>query len=161
MNQLVRKKTLGTSRIGHYELSGSVWATHNYEFSEMAYSGTLGVFFQNTDASSQQTIDKDRVRSAYASLQAVHALLRRYDLQPLVMSLVNYHISQNGDRVGAPSGWQNNILLSVEETNPQAAECNFNDLLIGTDSRAWTFPLVILLCWPSFFHTYFLPVLAT
>jgi hypothetical protein len=46
MTQITRKGILSTDRIGHYEVKGSVFTTHNFEFAEMAYGGTLGLFFQ-------------------------------------------------------------------------------------------------------------------
>lgn len=46
MIQITRKSTLLNGRIGYYEVSGAVNLKHNYEFAEMAYGGTLGLFYQ-------------------------------------------------------------------------------------------------------------------
>ncbi|CAO3639536.1 unnamed protein product [Mucor hiemalis] len=46
MSQVTRKSTLYNGRIGHYEMKGGVYSTPNCEFAEMAYGGTLGLFFE-------------------------------------------------------------------------------------------------------------------
>lgn len=52
MSQTTRKTTLYSGRIGHYKLKDSVFNTHNYEFAEMAYGGTLSLFYQCGDPAS-------------------------------------------------------------------------------------------------------------
>ncbi|KAI8335684.1 hypothetical protein BD560DRAFT_451079 [Blakeslea trispora] len=44
VSQITRKSS-SSGRIGHYKLSGSFWVIHNYEFTTMAYSGTLELYY--------------------------------------------------------------------------------------------------------------------
>ena len=69
-----------------------MYSVHNYEFAEMAYGGTLSLFFQRGDPAN---INKRNVKAAYRKLQSMHPLLARYNLPKLTYALVNYHISEN------------------------------------------------------------------
>ncbi|KAG2191493.1 hypothetical protein INT47_013068 [Mucor saturninus] len=84
MSQITRKSTLLPGRIGHYEVKGTIYATHNYESAEMAYGGTLGLFFQRGDPTN---IRKTKVKQEYQALQRVHPLLVRNDLPKLTYAL--------------------------------------------------------------------------
>lgn len=132
MTQITRKSTIMNGRIGHYEVSGSINLRHNYEFAELSYGGTLGLFYQKGDPAN---IRKTKVTAAYTALQATHPLLARYNLQPLMYSLVNYHIKENSKYIGVrrQNQWPNNYLFSDDTVNPQASETNFKDLYIGQD----------------------------
>ncbi|KAI8360680.1 hypothetical protein EDC96DRAFT_553813 [Choanephora cucurbitarum] len=116
MTQITRNSTLLNGRIGHYEVSGAVSLKHNYELAEMAYNGTLNLFYQRGDLAN---IRKQRVIAAYSALQQTHPLLARYQLQPLMYSLVNYHIEENA--------------RYIDTVHPQASEPNFQDLYIAQD----------------------------
>lgn len=154
MTQITRKGTLSTGRIGHYELKGSMFTTHNYEFAEMAYGGTLGLFFQKGEIAG---INKGRVRHAYGALQCTHPLLARYKLQELTNSLVNYHVRNNRDYVGISGGFRNNMLMPVENPHPEAAGHNFADLVIGTDAERqavrYGHPSLLALLFPYLYTT--------
>ena len=108
MSQITRKSTLSHGRIGHFELKGPMYTTHNYEFAEMAYGGTLSLFFVRGDPA---MIRKQNVEEAYRALQRMHPLLSRYDMPELTFSLVNYHVSENKKHVSIDKGWLNNALL--------------------------------------------------
>ncbi|KAG0827569.1 hypothetical protein G6F17_014188 [Rhizopus arrhizus] len=84
MSQITRKSTLSHGRIGHFELKGPMYTTHNYEFAEMAYGGTLSLFFVRGDPA---MIRKQKVEEAYRALQTMHPLLSRYDMPELTFSL--------------------------------------------------------------------------
>lgn len=131
MSQITRKSTLCHGRIGHFEVKGPMYTTHNYEFAEMAYGGTLSLFFVRGDPS---MIRKKKVEDAYRALQQTHPLLARYDMPKLTFSLVNYHISENKKHVGIEKGWLNNALFANEDVNPQATDVEFKDLIIGEDN---------------------------
>ncbi|KAI8321027.1 hypothetical protein EDC96DRAFT_556060 [Choanephora cucurbitarum] len=86
-----------------------------------------------------------------------HPLLARYKLQPLMYSLVNYHIKENAKHIGIRrrNEWPNNYLLPEDTVHPQASEPEFEDLYIGQDSSgmnvrmshpsllAFAFPLLV------------------
>ena len=112
MSQITRKSTLSHGRIGHYEVKGNMYNVHNYEFAEMAYGGTLIMFFQRGDPIN---INKKNVQDTYKRLQETHPLLARYNLPQLTYSLVNYHISENKKRVGIEKGWLNNALFAKDD----------------------------------------------
>ncbi|KAI7889655.1 uncharacterized protein EV154DRAFT_466981 [Mucor mucedo] len=96
-----------------------MYATHNYEFAEMAYGGTSGLFFQRGDPAN---IRKTKVKQAYQALQRVHSLLARNDLPKLTYALVSYHVSENKKHVGIDKRWVNNALFSINDVNPQCHE---------------------------------------
>lgn len=152
MSQITRKSTLHTGRIGHFELTGTMYSTHNYEFAEMAYGGTLSLFYQRGDP---RMIDRAKVQAAYAALQRVNPLLARYSLPKLTYSLVNYHVEENKRHVGINEGWQNNALFGNDDTSPQASDVDFYDLLIGEDSSGkyirYSHPSLIALLFPWLF----------
>lgn len=154
MSQITRKSTLYTGRIGHYELKGSLFNAHNYEFAEMAYGGTLSLFYQRGDPSS---INKAKVISAYEALKKVNPLIARYELPKLTYSLVNYHIKENKHYIGVAKGWKNNALFAKDDTNPQAADVEFNDLIIGEDNGGklvkYSHPSLMALLFPHLFPT--------
>ncbi|KAG1050279.1 hypothetical protein G6F43_007438 [Rhizopus delemar] len=104
ISQITRKSTLVHGGIGHYEVKGPMYTTHNYEFAEMA------------------------------ALQRTHPLLARYDIPKLTFSLVNYHVSENKKHVNIDKGWLNNTLFANEDVNPQATDVEFKDLIIGEDN---------------------------
>ncbi|KAG1038428.1 hypothetical protein G6F43_012689 [Rhizopus delemar] len=149
MTQITRKSTLYNGVIGHYEMRGAVFTTPSYEFAEMAYGGTLGLFYQRDDPAK---INKDKVVAAYSALQRTHPLIARYQLPKLTYELVNYHIIQNKKHVGVEEGWTNNILFSNDDINPQATDVEFNDLLIGRDMRGnmvkYSHPSLLALVFP-------------
>jgi hypothetical protein len=152
MTQITRKGTLSTGRIGHYEVKGSVFTTHNFEFAEMAYGGTLGLFFQKGEI---PNIDKAKVRAAYAALQSTHPLLARYNLQELTNSLVNYHLKHNRDYVGANGSFRNNMIMPLENPHAEAVGHSFGDLIIGTDAKRhavrYGHPSLVSLLFPHLF----------
>lgn len=152
MSQITRKTTLYNGRIGHYELKGSVYNTHNFEFAEMAYGGTLSLFFQRGDPA---TINKIKVTAAYEALQKVNPLIARYSLPKLTYALVNYHVYENSKFIGATDGWRNNALFAKDDTNPQATDVEFKDLIIGEDSVGkyvrYSHPSLIALLFPDLF----------
>lgn len=154
MSQITRKSTLRHGRIGHYEVKGTLYATHNYEFAEMAYGGTLGLFFQRGDPA---TIRKEKVQEAYQILQRSHPLLARYKLPKLTYSLINYHVSENKKHVGIDKDWINNILFSKDDVNPQATDVEFKDLIIGEDNVGkmirYSHPALLALLFPHIFTT--------
>lgn len=156
MTQITRKSTIMNGRIGHYQVSGSVNLRHNYEFAEMAYGGTLGLFYQRGDPS---IIRKSKVTAAYSALQRTHPLLSRYDLQPLMYSLVNYHIKENSKYIGVRRGnnWPNNYLLPEDTVHPQASETGFQDLYIAQDSNGFdirmSHPALLSLLFPYLYTT--------
>lgn len=152
MSQITRKSTLRHGRIGHYEVKGNMYTTHNYEFAELAYGATLGLFFQRGDPAN---IDKTKVQDAFIALQKTHPLLARYDLPKLTYSLINYHISENHQRVGISRGWENNILFSNDDVNPQASDVEFKELIIGEDNVGkmirYSHPSLLALLYPHIF----------
>ncbi|KAI8327322.1 hypothetical protein EDC96DRAFT_453425 [Choanephora cucurbitarum] len=154
MTQITQKPTLLNGRIGHHEVSGAVGLKHNYEFAEMAYGGTLGLFYQRADPAN---IRKQRVIAAYAALQRAHPLSARYRLQPLLYSLVNYHIKENAKHIGIRrrNEWPNNYLLPEDTVHPQALEPEFENLYIGQDSTGMnvrmSHPSLLALLFPSLY----------
>lgn len=152
ISQITRKATLNNCHIGHYELRGSFYNTHNFEFAEMAYGGTLSLFFQRGDPAS---INKKKVIAAYEALKKVNPLIARYSLPKLTYSLVNYHVSENKKYIGVTEGWKNNALFSKDDTNPQATDVEFKDLIIGQDydgrSVKYSHPSLIALMFPDLF----------
>ncbi|KAI9364545.1 hypothetical protein BD770DRAFT_417754 [Pilaira anomala] len=154
MSQITRRSTLRHGRIGHYEVKGTMYATHNYEFAELCYGGTLGLFFQRGDPTN---IRKSKVLDAYRALQRVHPLLARYNLPKLTYSLVNYHISENKKHVGIDKGWVNNVLFSKDDVNPQASDVEFKDLIIGEDGVGkmirYSHPSLLALLFPHLYTT--------
>lgn len=132
-SQITRKTVPNKGRIGHYEMTGSIMGRmHNYEFAEMAYGGTLSLFFQRGEP---DLVNKKKVQDAYKTLQNVNPLLARYKLPKLTYSLVNYHVTENRKHIGSAVDWKNNALFAMEDTNPQATDAEFNDLLIGEDNN--------------------------
>jgi hypothetical protein len=127
---------------------------HNYEFAEMAYGGTLSLFFQRGDPSA---INKTKVQNVFKALQAVNPLLTRYTLPKLTYSLVNYHVKENRKHIGAAANWKNHALFAMEDTNPQATDVDFNDLIIGHDDNEkmikYSHPSLIALIFPYLFTT--------
>lgn len=154
MSQITRKSTLLHGRIGHYEVKGTMYATHNYEFAEMAYGGTLGLFFQRGDPAN---IRKTKVKQAYQALQRVHPLLARYDLPKLTYALVNYHVSENKKHVGIDKRWVNNALFSINDVNPQATDVEFKELIVGEDDVGkmirYSHPSLLALLFPHLYPT--------
>src|SRR6478735_1514018 len=152
MSQITRKSTLSHGRIGHFELKGPMYTTHNYEFAEMAYGGTLSLFFVRGDPA---MIRKQKVEEAYRALQRMHPLLSRYDMPELTFSLVNYHVSENKKHVSIDKGWLNNALFANEDVNPQAADVEFKDLIIGKDNVGkmirYSHPSLLALVFPYIF----------
>ncbi|KAI8636316.1 hypothetical protein BD408DRAFT_323123, partial [Parasitella parasitica] len=104
-SQITRKSTKKHGRIGHYVMTGSVNTMHNYEFTEMAYGGTLSLYFQRGQP---EAIDKEKVQTIYQCLQNVNPLLERYKLPKLTYSLVNYHVSENRKHIGSATNWKSN-----------------------------------------------------
>ena len=156
MTQITRKSTIMNGRIGHYQVSGAVNLKLNYEFAEMAYGGTLGLFYQRGDPSN---IRKSKVIDAYSALQKTHPLLARYDLQPLMYSLVNYHIKENSQYIGVRrrNNWPNNYLFPEDTVHPQASETGFQDLYIAQDSNGFnlrmSYPALLALLFPYLYTT--------
>lgn len=152
MCQITRKSSLYTGNLGHYELKGSMYSTHNYEFAEMAYGGTLSLFYQRGDP---RNINKAKVQAAYRALQAVNPLIARYRMPKLTYSLINYHVEENREHIRVDNHWQNNALFANDDTNPQAANVDFNDLIIGEDNNGkyirYTHPSLIALVFPWLF----------
>lgn len=131
MTQITRKGTLGkAARIGHYEVNGTMFTTHNFEYAEMAYGGSLGLFFQKGEIAG---INKQRISLAYAALQQTHPLLARYNLQKLTCNLVNYHINHNREYIGVSEGFRNSMLLPLEDTHAEAVGHDVQDLIIGSE----------------------------
>lgn len=121
---------MNSGTIGHYQLTGAVNILHNFEFAEMAYGGTLGLYYLRGDP---RTINKARVTAAYEALKRSHPLLQRYDLPKLTKSLVNYHIKESSKFIGRRQGWPHIGLFDENNINPEAADVEFSDLIIGTD----------------------------
>ncbi|EIE81237.1 hypothetical protein RO3G_05942 [Rhizopus delemar RA 99-880] len=114
-------------------MRGAIFTTPSYELAEMAYGGTLGLFYQRDHPAK---INKDKVVAAYSALQRTQPLIVPCQLPKLTYELVNYHIIQNKKHVGVAEGWTNNTLFSNDDINPQATDVEFNDLLIGRDMRS-------------------------
>ena len=74
-------------------MTGSMNRLHNYEFAELAYGGTLSLFFQR--GSSPLINKKAKVQEIYKTSQDVNPLLARYKLPKLTYLLVNYHVTKN------------------------------------------------------------------
>lgn len=153
-SQITRKSTLNKGRIGHYVMTGSMNRLHNYEFAELAYGGTLSLFFQR---GSSPTINKAKVQNIYKTLQDVNPLLARYKLPKLTYSLVNYHVTENKRHIGAAADWKNHALFAMEDINPQATDVEFNDLIIGQDDSGkmikYSHPSLLALTFPYLFTT--------
>ncbi|CAO3645520.1 unnamed protein product [Mucor hiemalis] len=128
--QITRKSNMNSGTIGHYQLTGAVDILHNFEFAKMAYGGTLGLYYLRGDP---RTINKARVTAAYKALKRSHPLLKRYDLPKLTKSLVNYHIKESSKFIGRRQGWPHIGLFDENNINPEAADVEFSDLIIGTD----------------------------
>ncbi|KAI8385062.1 uncharacterized protein BYT42DRAFT_492900 [Radiomyces spectabilis] len=133
MCQITRKKAITSGRMGHYELSGSMWAVHNYEFAKMAYEGTLGVFFQTGRV---RDLCVTKIRRVWNILVGLNPLLRRYEEPEVAVNLIEYHLRVNNDRLGAPTGWSNRIALPPHDVAPATGDTGFEagDLRIGHDS---------------------------
>lgn len=141
MTQITRKSNNQTGYIGHYELSGAVNIKHNFEFAEMAYGSTLGLYYKRGDP---RIIDKKKVIAAYEALKNVHPLLRRYELPPLMFSLVNYHIKESSKFIGIKKvdgqiQWPDNCLFAENNISPEAAGVEFSDLIIGKDGSTGSY----------------------
>ncbi|KAI8635880.1 hypothetical protein BD408DRAFT_356714, partial [Parasitella parasitica] len=153
-SQITRKSTLTRGRIGHFVMTGSMNRLHNYEFAEMAYGGTLSLFFQRGEP---DNINKRKVQDVYKALQAVNPLLARYKLPKLTYSLVNYHVLENRKHIGAAADWKSNALFAMEDTNPQATDFDFKDLIIGQDDGGkmikYSHPSLLALTFPHLFTT--------
>lgn len=153
-SQITRKSSLYTGRIGHFELKGAISRLHNYEFAEMAYGGMLSIFYQRGDPAS---IDKTKVKAAFDVLQMKHPLLARYMLPKLTYSLINYHFTQMDQKyIGTnDNSWKNNALFAMDDTNPQASDVSFNDLIIGEDEKGksikYSHPSLMALLFPHIF----------
>lgn len=134
MTQITRKSNMTKGVIGHYEVSGAIGIKHNFEFAEMAYGSSLGLYYRRGDP---QTINKNKVIAAYEALKSVHPLLQRYELPPLVHSLVNYHIKESSKYIGVKKDgriqWPDNCFFAENNVNPEASEAEFSDLIIGKD----------------------------
>lgn len=152
MSQVIRKSTLYSGRIGHYEMQGGAFSTPNYEFAEMAYGGTLGLFYERGAPS---MIRPKKVKRTYKDLKRVHPLIKRYELPKLTYELVNYHIVENKKHIGAARNWKNHILFSNDETNPQATDVEFNDLIIGRDMKGnminYSHPSLLAMIFPHIY----------
>lgn len=126
--------------IGHYEVSGAIGIKHNFEFAEMAYGSTLGLYYRRGDP---QIINKRKVIAAYEALKRVHPLLQRYDLPPLTQSLVNYHIKESSKYIGVKKNgrtqWPDNCFFPENNVNPEAGEAEFSDLIIGKDGSSGSY----------------------
>lgn len=135
-------------------MTGSMNRLHNYEFAEMAYDGTLSLFFQRGEP---RAIGKKKVQDVFKALQAVNPLLGRYKLPKLTYSLVNYHVQENRKHIGAAADWKNHALFAMEDTNPQATDVEFNDLIIGQDDNGkmikYSHPSLLALIFPYLFTT--------
>lgn len=120
----------------------------------MAYGGMLSLFFQRGDP---KYINKRKVKAAFDALQKKHPLLARYSLPALTYSLINYHIVQEDQKhIGTKeNSWQNNALFAMDDTNPQATDVVFNDLIIGEDGEGksvkYSHPSLIALLFPHLF----------
>ncbi|CEP08738.1 hypothetical protein [Parasitella parasitica] len=106
MTQITRKSNSKKGVIGHYEVSGAIGVKHNFEFAEMAYVSTLGLYYRRGDP---QIINKRKVTAAYEALKNVHPLLRRYELAPLMRSL------EKMAQVGLISDWHYSMATPNEE----------------------------------------------
>ncbi|CEP19844.1 hypothetical protein [Parasitella parasitica] len=88
MTQIKRKSNSTKDVIGHYyEVSEAIGIKHNFEFAEMAYGSTLGLYYRRGDP---EIINKRKVTAAYEAQEIVHPLLRRYELAPLMRSLLSH-----------------------------------------------------------------------
>lgn len=153
---MTRKGRLGGGRIGHYEVKGSVFTTHNFEFAEMAYGGTLGLFFQKRDH--DIGIDKDKVRAAYTALQTTHPLLSRYDLEALRNNLVNYHLTHNKEHIGSRViTFENNMIMPFETPHAESVGHDIVDLVVGTTTKKeairYGHPSLLALTFPYLYTT--------
>lgn len=156
MTQITRKGKLGGGRIGHYEVKGSVFTTHNFEFAEMAYGGTLGLFFQKKDRDAH--INKEKVRAAYSALQLTHPLLARYDLEQLRNNLVNYHLTHNKEYIASRMvTFGNNMAMPTETPHSEAVGHDLANLMIGTttkkESVRYGHPSLLALTFPYLYTT--------
>jgi hypothetical protein len=135
-------------------MQGTMSSMHNYEFAQMAYGGTLSLFFRRGDP---ESISIEKVKAVYNALQVTSPLLARYKLPKLTYSLVNYHVTENKNHIGAASNWKNNALFAMEDVNPQATDVDFKDLIIGEDNNGkiirYSHPSLIALLFPYLFTT--------
>ncbi|KAI8635764.1 hypothetical protein BD408DRAFT_322183, partial [Parasitella parasitica] len=96
-------------------------------------------------------------QDVYKALQAVNPLLARYKLPKLTYSLVNYHVLENRKHIGAAADWKSHALLAMEDTNPQATDFDFKDLIIGQDIGGkmikYSHPSLLALTFPHLFTT--------
>ncbi|CEP09614.1 hypothetical protein [Parasitella parasitica] len=154
-SQITRKSTFRHGRIGHYVMTGTISTMHhNYEFAQMAYGGTLSLFFRRGQP---EAINADKVKAMYGALQNVNPLLARYKLPKLTYALVNYHITENKQHIGSATNWTNNALFAMEDINPEATTERFRDLIIGEDNEGksikYSHPSLLALTFPHLFTT--------
>lgn len=153
-SQITRKSTLYSGRIGHFEMKGTFSKAPNFEFAEMAYGGMLSIFYQRGDSGS---FNKKKVTVAFNALRKKHPLLARYELPNLTYALVNYHFVQQGQKyIGTnDNNWKNNALFAMDDTNPQATDVVFNDLIIGENEQGkavtYSHPAIMALIFPYLF----------
>jgi hypothetical protein len=131
MSQMTRKSTLCKGRIGHYEVEGSLYMKHNYEFANIAYGGMIGLTFRRGEP---ENVDMDKVREAYEVLKRQHPLLQRYSLPQRAEQILEYHVQEHNQHIRVNNNWRDHILMPSEGVNPNAAEVNYNDLVMG---NAW------------------------
>lgn len=141
MTQITRKSNMKSGVIGHYQVSGAISVKHNFEFAEMAYGSTLGLYYKRGDP---KIINKKKVIAAYEALKRVHPLLQRYELPKLTRSLVNYHIKESSNFIGVRNRdgvvqWPDNCFFSENNVNPEAADVAFSDLIIGRDGATGSY----------------------
>ncbi|KAI9468302.1 MAG: hypothetical protein EXX96DRAFT_464642, partial [Benjaminiella poitrasii] len=132
MTQMTRKSSIYKGRIGHYEIKGSLYMKHSYEFPAVAYGGSIGLTFTKGEPGN---VNIENVKNAFQTLQQTNPLLHSYNSRDRLLQVIEYHLQQNGQYIQANQGWKNNIILNSEDVNPIAAELKINNLLMGTDDN--------------------------
>lgn len=133
MSNIVRKRTVTNARIGHYELSGSIYLRHNYEFPEVAYGGMNGLQFQRDDHN--LNIDMERIRRVFLLLQQTHYVLQSYTLPQNMEQVIQYHIRENNQHVRVNNNWRDYMMMTDEGVNPMAAEIDMAGLIMGKKKK--------------------------
>lgn len=103
-------------------------------------------------------VDFDRLETPFTDLQTRHPLLARYNLPERITERTEYRLHRNNDGVRVNDHRRHHFLLPNRQANLNAAGLNYNDLVMGIDSRedyvrvgnpaflALLFPWIFLTC---------------